>query len=120
MEMSLDPRLTGDHDSLAPDRLLEMYWTWLSRHLTRARRKCVGRKLREPIFRMVTEKPTWEAPRVHGELKMLGLNISERTVLRWMRIASKNPEPARRWVSFLCNHRQTIAAIDFFTTRRNN
>lgn len=36
-------------------------------------RKCVRRELREPIFRMVTENPTWGAPRIHGELKMLPL-----------------------------------------------
>lgn len=40
---------------------------------------------------------------------------SERTVLRWMRKAPRNPEPARRWAAFLSNHRETIAAMDFFT-----
>jgi hypothetical protein len=43
---------------------------------------------------MVAENPTWGAPRIHGELKMLGFDISERTVLRWMRKAPRNPEPA--------------------------
>jgi transposase InsO family protein len=71
--------------------------------------------LRELIFRMVAENPTWGAPRIHGELKMLGFDISERTVLRWMRKASRNPEPAKRWMSFLNNHREAIAAMDFFT-----
>jgi hypothetical protein len=55
------------------------------------------------------------APRIHGELKMLGLDISERTVLRWMRKAPRNPEPAKRWAVFLNNHREEIAAMDFFT-----
>jgi hypothetical protein len=45
---------------------------------------------------MVTENPTWGAPRIHGELKMLGFEISERTVLRWMQKAPRNPEPAKR------------------------
>jgi transposase InsO family protein len=46
---------------------------------------------------------------------MLGFNISERTVLRWMRTAPRNPEPAKRWAAFLSNHREAIAAADFFT-----
>ncbi|MGA3264149.1 MAG: integrase core domain-containing protein [Terracidiphilus sp.] len=46
---------------------------------------------------------------------MLGFDISERTVLRWMRKAPRNPEPAKRWAAFLSNHREAIAAMDFFT-----
>jgi transposase InsO family protein len=92
-----------------------LYWTWLSWHRNRAGRKCVSKELRELIFRMVAENPTWGAPRIHGELKMLGFDISERTVLRWMRNAPRSPEPAKRWAAFLSNHRETIAAMDFFT-----
>jgi hypothetical protein len=92
-----------------------LYWKWLSRYRNRAGRKCIGRELRELIFRMVAENPTWGAPRIHGELKMLGFNISERTVLRWMRKGARKPEPAMRWAAFLANHRETIAAMDFFT-----
>ena len=93
----------------------KLYWAWRSPHKTRAGRKCVSRELRELIFRMVAENPTWEAPCIHGELKMLGFNISERTVLRWMRKAPRNPEPAKQWKAFLSNHREAIAAMDFFT-----
>jgi transposase InsO family protein len=46
---------------------------------------------------------------------MLGFEISERTVLRWIRRAPRNPEPAKRWAAFLNNHREVIAAMDFFT-----
>jgi hypothetical protein len=42
----------------------------------------LSRELRELIFRMVSENPTWGAPHIHGELKILGFDISERTVLR--------------------------------------
>jgi putative transposase len=93
----------------------KLYWKWLSRHRTGAGRKCVNRELRELIFRMVAENRTWGAPRIHGELKMLGFDISERTVLRWMRKAPRNPEPAKRWATFLNNHQEAIAAMDFFT-----
>ena len=93
----------------------KLYWTWLSRHRSRAGRKCVSRELRELIFSMVAENPTWGASRIHGELKMLSFDLSERTVLRWMRKAQRNPEPAKRWAAFLSNHREAIAAMDFFT-----
>ena len=43
----------------------------------------MSRELRELIFRMVAENRTWGAPRIHGELKMLSFDVSERTVLCW-------------------------------------
>jgi len=64
---------------------------------------------------MVAENKTWGAPRIHGELKMLGFDISERTVLRWKRRAPRDPGPAKRWKVFLQNHREVIAAMDSFT-----
>jgi putative transposase len=91
----------------------KMYWKWISRHRGQVGRKPTSEKLRELIFH--TENPTWGAPRIHGELKMLGFAISERTVLHWMRKAPRCPEPAKRWAAFLANHREAIAAMDFFT-----
>ena len=93
----------------------KLYWAWISRHRTRTGRKCVDKEVRELIYRMVAENLTWGAPRIHGELKMLGFDISERTVLRWMRKAPRNPEQTKRWTTFLNNHREAIAAMDFFT-----
>jgi hypothetical protein len=72
-------------------------------------------ELHQLIYRLVAESPTWGAPRIHGELTMLGFDVSERTVLRWMRRAPRNPEPAKRWAAFLSNHREAIAAMDFYT-----
>jgi putative transposase len=91
------------------------YWAWRSRHTKRPGRRCVGKDLRELILRMVIENSTWGAPRIHGELKMFGFDISERTVLRWIRKAPRPPGPAKRWAAFLSNHREAIAAMDFFT-----
>jgi transposase InsO family protein len=78
-------------------------------------RKKVSKEIRDLIFLMVAENPTWGAPRIHGELLMLGFEVSERTVSRWMRQAPRDSEPAKRWLSFLRNHREAIAAMDFFT-----
>jgi hypothetical protein len=64
---------------------------------------------------MVAENPQWGAPRIHGELLMLGFELWETTVSRWMRLAPKSPPPAKRWLSFIRNHREAIAAMDFFT-----
>ena len=71
-------------------RRLQAVWTCLSRHRVRAGRNCVSKELRELIFRMVAENPTWGAPRIHGELKMLGFDISERTAGRRSQLPADN------------------------------
>jgi hypothetical protein len=45
---------------------------------------------------------------------MLGFAVSERTISRWMKRAPRDPEPGKRWLTFLRNHREAIAAMDFF------
>ena len=55
----------------------------------------------------------WRARRIHGELKMLGITDSERTVSRILR-ALRRP-PSQTWKTFLDNHLSQIVAIDFFT-----
>ena len=92
-----------------------LYWGCISRARKAVGRKPISREVRELIFRMVAENPTWGAPRIHGELLKLGFEISERTVSRWVKRASRNPDPAQRWLAFLRNHREAIAAMDFFT-----
>ena len=67
------------------------------------------------IFRMVVENSSWGAPRIHGELLMLGFELSERTSSRWMKRAPRDPDRAECWLTFLRNHREAIAAMDFFT-----
>jgi len=64
---------------------------------------------------MVAENRTWGAPRIHGELLKLGFDLSERSVSRWIRRAPRDPNPEKRWLTFLRNHREAIAAMDFFT-----
>src|SRR5713101_6285635 len=92
-----------------------LYWRLISRARRVRGRKRISKQVRDLICRMVIENPTWGAPRIHGELRMLGFDISERTVSRWMRKAPRSPELAKRWAAFLDNHREAIAAMDFFT-----
>jgi putative transposase len=92
-----------------------IYWRLISRVRRQAGRRPTAKEVRELIFRMVVENPTWGAPRIHGELRMLGFDLSERTVSRWMKRAPRDPDRAKRWLAFLRNHREAIAAMDFFT-----
>ncbi len=92
-----------------------LYWTWVSRARQVGGRKCVSKEVRALIFRMVAENPTWGAPRIHGELLKLGFDLAERSVSRWVRRAPKDPDLVKRWLTFLRNHREAIAAMDFFT-----
>jgi putative transposase len=92
-----------------------LYWKWLSRTRPMGGRKAVSKEIRALIFRMAAENPTWGAPRIHDELLKLGFDVSEATVSRWLRQAPRTPDPAQHWLTFLRNHREAIAAMDFFT-----
>jgi putative transposase len=92
-----------------------LYWTWVSRVRQIGGRKCISKEVRALIFRMVAENPTWGAPHIHGELLKLGFDVSERSVSRWIRRAPRDPDPVKRWLTFLRNHREATAAMDFFT-----
>jgi hypothetical protein len=76
-----------------------LYWKWLSRVRSTGGRKPVSPRIRALIFRMVAENPTWGAPRIHGELLMLGFNVSEVTVSRWMRRAPRPLDAAFQHLS---------------------
>src|SRR5664280_3063278 len=86
-----------------------LYWKWLSRARARRGRKPVSKEIRALIFQMLAENPTWGAPRIHD------FDLSEPTVSRWIRRAPRPPDLAKCWLTFLRNHREAIAAMDFFT-----
>ena len=67
-----------------------MYWRLISRVRTQVGRRRTPKEVRELIFQMVAENPTWGAPRIHGELLMLGFDLSERTHLS---LGKDSPEP---------------------------
>src|SRR6516164_5836578 len=67
------------------------------------------------IRSMTAENPTWGAPRIHGELLKLGFEISESTVSRYLAQGGSFRDSGQRWLTFLKNHREALAAMDFFT-----
>ena len=93
-----------------------LFWRWRSRQRRPGRPRISG-EIRELIRRMRAENPTWGAPRIHGELLQLGFKIAEPTVSRYLRRLKRHPDEgkAKRWLAFLNNHREVIAAFDFFT-----
>ena len=62
---------------------------------------------------MCGDNPTWGAPRLHSELQLLGYDVSETTVAKYM-VRHRNP-PSQTWRTFLDNHLTDIVSIDFFT-----
>ena len=67
------------------------------------------------MIRKMANNNGWGAPRIHGELQMLGFELSERTVSRYMPRGTATPDQVNRWKAFLRNHREGIAAMDFFS-----
>jgi putative transposase len=90
------------------------FWARLSkRHGSRRGRPATAVEIRRLIERMVVANPLWRAPRIHGELKTLGIAISERTVSRIL-CGLRRP-PSQTWKTFLRNHLDQSVSIDFST-----
>lgn len=89
------------------------YWARKSKNLRRPGRPAIPSEIRELIRTMACVNPLWRAPRIHGELRKLGIDVSERTVSRVLRTV-KQP-PSQTWKAFLQNHIGEIVVIDFFT-----
>ena len=67
-------------------------------------------ELRALIRQMSIENPLWGAPRIHGELLKLGIDVAQSSVAKYM-IQRPGP-PSQGWGSFLRNHVSDIAAMD--------
>jgi hypothetical protein len=80
-------------------------------------RSCGGRPKtpvdsRQLIRQMSVANPLWGAPRIHGELLKLGINVGQTTLAKYM---AKRRRPATQgWKTFLRNHADGIASIDMF------
>src|SRR5260370_17434159 len=87
-----------------------LYWRWKSR-------RCDGHpslspEVRNLIRQMSLANPRWGAPRIHGELLKLGIQVSQATVAKYM-VRHKKP-PSQKWRTFLKNHAKDLVSIDFF------
>jgi putative transposase len=91
-------------------RGFRLFWTWNSRR--RLGRPAIFPDIRLLIRRMAEANPLWGAPRIHGELLKLGIDVSQASVARYM-ARSRRP-PSQTWRTFLANHVDQIMAADFF------
>jgi hypothetical protein len=89
-----------------------LYGRWRSR--PQGGRPKIIAEIRALIRRMAEENAGWGAPKIHGELLKLGCEVSERTVARYLRRVHRRGDRGQRWLVFLQNHREVIAALDFF------
>ena len=93
-------------------RRFREHWTRLSAPPTGGRPP-VNAEIKALVMRMAAANPLWGAPRIHGELLKLGLDVAERTVSRLM--PKRRLPPSQTWRTFLTNHVRDLVAIDFFT-----
>jgi transposase InsO family protein len=87
-----------------------LYWRWKSRR--RVGRPAVPAEIRDLIRTLSRDNPLWGAPRIHGELLKLGIDIAQSTVAKY--ISQRRHRPSPGWRAFLRNHTAHIAAVDLF------
>jgi hypothetical protein len=85
------------------------YWRWKSR--SRGGRPKVPMEIRRLIRDMSLANWLWGAPRIHGELLKLGIEVAQSTVAKYM--ARRERGPSQTWKTFLRNHAAGVAAMDF-------
>jgi hypothetical protein len=86
------------------------YWRWKSRPL--GGRPSVPADIRRLIREMSIANPLWGAPRIHGELLKLGIDVGQTSVAKYM--ARRRRPPSQGWKTFLRNHADGIASMDLF------
>jgi hypothetical protein len=93
-------------------KAFRLVWTWKVRH-GQPGRPAVLQEIRQLIRKMSRDNPLWGAPRIHGELLKLGIEIGETSVSKYL-VRSRKP-PSQTWRTFLENHVKTMVSVDFFT-----
>jgi putative transposase len=89
-----------------------LFWTWKVRR-GKPGRPAISLEIRALIRRMSRENPGWGAPRIHGELLKLRIDIGETSVSNYL-VRRRKP-PSQTWRTFVQNHLQSLVSIDFFT-----
>ena len=112
----LFPRAIGAITIIQPETVIgwhragfRAWWRWKSRNS--GGRPKIDQELRDLIHRMCEENALWGAPRIHGELLKLGFDVAQSTVSKYM-LRGHRP-PSQGWKTFLRNHADGIAAVDF-------
>jgi putative transposase len=93
-------------------RGFRLFWRWKSRP-RKPKKGEVTPEIKKLIRQMAESNVGWGAPRIHGELLKLGFVISERSVSRFMPKETGKP-PSQTWRTFLDNHLDSLASVDFF------
>jgi transposase InsO family protein len=89
-----------------------LFWTWKVCH-GQPGRPTVSKEVRDLIRAISHANPLWGAPRIHGELLKLGIDIGQTSVARYM-LRRKRP-PSQTWKTFLVNNVANLVSVDFFT-----
>ena len=89
-----------------------LFWTWRI-HVGKPGRPKVTQEIRDLIRMLSRNNPRWGAPRIHGELLKLGIELTEPTLAKYM-VRHRKP-PSQTWRTFLENHMKTMVSVDFFT-----
>ena len=87
-----------------------LYWRWKSR--SPSGRPKLSADIRKLIRDISRANSLWGAPRIHGELLKLGIDVGQTTVAKYM--ASNRRPPSQGWKTFLRNHADGIASMDLF------
>src|SRR5437867_2984548 len=93
-------------------RRFRRHWATLSGRRP-AGRPPVDAAIKALVRRMAAANPLWGAPRIHGELLKLGIDVADRTASRLL--PKRRSPPSQTWRTFLTNHVRDLVAIDFFT-----
>jgi transposase InsO family protein len=113
----LAPGVLGALKILKPETVIRWhrvgfraYWRWKSR--ARGGRPKTPLEIRQLIRDMSLANPLWGAPRIHGELLMLGIDVGQTTAAKYM-VRPRRP-PSQGWKTFCRNHADGIASMDLF------
>lgn len=111
------PRITDALAIVRPETVIRwhragfcLFWRWKSRR--RSGRPKVALEIRRLIRDMSLANPLWGAPRIHGELLKLGVDIGQTSVAKYM--AKRRRPPSQGWKTFVRNHADGIVSMDLF------
>jgi transposase InsO family protein len=111
------PGVLGSVSILRPETVVRWHrlgWRayWRSKSRGTPGRPKIEKDVRELILEISVANPLWGAPRIHGELLKLGIEVAQSTVSKYM--PTRRHPSGQTWWTFLRNHADGIASIDLF------